>query len=173
LKNSGGKSFVSLVPDAETYLVPSVAYALPNGSWKIEFCGWHNRPMDRGVRRYMFDRCFTGFINARGERMSMKYHKERLACFLVEDLPHTDLKLRLITDNNQSKIFNVNTDTLGYFSSSINIDSIDKPERIEHVDIEGKSVGTSIIAVQGYGLSVISDIDDTLKISMVNTKQNE
>jgi phosphatidate phosphatase APP1 len=124
--------------------------------------------MNPGVRRSILDRCFTGVINARGKRMSMEYHKERLTYFLVEDLPHTDLKLHILTLNNQSTIFHVNTDTLGHFSTSINIKSIDIPTRIECLDIEGKLVSTPIIPIQGFGLSVISDIDDTLKISMVN-----
>ncbi len=107
--------------------------------------------MNPGVRRSILDRCFTGLINVRGQRMSMQYHKERITYFLVEDLPHTDLKLHIFTNHNQSKVFHVNTDTLGHFSTSINIESIDIPTRIEYVDVKGKLVSAPIIPIQGYG----------------------
>lgn len=114
------------------------------------------------------------FIDS-NEEFSKEEQKERLAPFLVKDVPNHDIELRL--GDPVSEI--VTTDENGQFNKEIIVDSL------EGLDVKGgiaKYIAADTNAgekgASGFvylmknerGCSIISDIDDTIKISEVAEK---
>ncbi|KAI3402507.2 hypothetical protein KGF56_004599 [Candida oxycetoniae] len=93
--------------------------------------------------------------------------KQRIAAFFAKSIPNTELKILIGSENASQKLNDatVYTDDTGYFAATIAVDY--KPSIISATSTITETVFAfqSILLYPNTGIGIISDIDDTVKMT--------
>jgi phosphatidate phosphatase APP1 len=167
----------------EMMLFPNIGFQRKDGNWRLNVHGWRFQTSRRNE--------FLGRSSSTlGERLARlfasseqivyyndTFRRDRLKPFMVEDKTHEEILIRIGTEHN----YTTTTDSEGQFRTSFIIPDIDVQELKKTVKndqvLTYQAVGDNndlwegkIHLLERRGLSVISDIDDTIKISEVLDK---
>ena len=166
----------TLKPDERVILFPAAAHRSDDGqTWEVTLRGWVFEPeKDSVVRnRFLGELCDALDVEPGSERE--KILRERLAWFLVDNERGKRIGVRI---GAQTRLF-PGSDEGGRFVETLTIPAaeagaIARDGRIETQVVlpegdERRMTGV-IELVEPVGLSVISDIDDTIKVSEVRDK---
>ncbi len=167
----------------EMMLFPNIGFQRKDGNWRLNVHGWRFQTSRRNK--------FLGQSSSTlGERLARlfasseqivyyndTFRRDRLKPFMVEDKTHEEILIRIGTEHN----YTTTTDSEGQFRTSFIIPDVDVQELKKTVKndqvLTYQAVGDNndlwegkIHLLERRGLSVISDIDDTIKISEVLDK---
>ncbi len=167
----------------EMMLFPHVGFQRKDGNWRLNVYGWRFQ----ASRRNKF---FGESSSTLGERLARlfasseqivyyndTFQRDRLKPFMVEDKKDEEILIMIGTEHN----YTINTDSEGQFRTSFiisneEIQELKKPLKNDQV-LTYKAVGDNedlregkIHLLERRGLSIVSDIDDTIKISEVLDK---
>ena len=161
-------------------LFPNVAFQRKDGFWRLNVHGWRFRTSKR-------NKFFGESSSNIAERLARlvasseqivyyndTFQRDRLKPFMVQDKKHEEIHIMIGTKQN----FTTTTDDEGQFRTSFIISDEDVQEmKQEGQVITYRAIGDNFDQWQGKihllerkGLSIISDIDDTIKISEVLDK---
>ncbi len=163
--------------DEEVVLFPSDAYRLADGGWALPIHGWIYEPEDDAVVRGMFIEALRSAVGADDPGLDGDIFRQRLALFLVDNERDKVVRVRV---GDQLHAMSPSEDN-GHFSGEIKL-SNDEMRALsagrEFVDVEvafedpsRPPVRTRVRVLPDNGVSVISDIDDTIKHTMVLDKR--
>ena len=159
--------------DEEVVFFPGFATEVSPPSWAAYVHGWIFEPKGKPGQRATLDKLLRGKLNLTTEEFGSKYFRERSQMFLV--------------DNERSKSLTVSvagrTVTLtpskanGHFDDQITL-KVPPGKSGEWIEVravtrpgESRVFAGSIQLIGPRGVSVVSDIDDTIKISNVLDKR--
>lgn len=170
-------SFVSTLAEEEAVrLFPTIGrWNEAQGQWVASIHGWAFRPLDEGCRRARFLKLFRQSLGIKRKEVTDNFLR-RAEPFLVEPLEQRVLRIQLGDERYTLEPSGRN----GHFHSEILI-----PPELAGSPQAPRSVDYSLVLVSGderpfrgtlhllppRGLSVIADIDDTLKVSEVASKR--
>ncbi len=167
---------------AELEPFPSYGFQTVDGSWRVQVSGWTFFPYIPTVRKRWVIRMLAGAMQASKDDLESEIFKERVAKFVSDGSPgheiycRCDTLLRRLSSKNKRN---------GHFRDWVWM-SRDLVERNMAVDENGRSTirfqietdHPEIKPVESYaylmpnaGVSVISDIDDTIKVSNVGDRK--
>ena len=167
----------------EMMLFPNIGFQRKDGKWRLNVHGWRYHSSRRNK--------FLGESSSSlGERLARffasseqivyyndTFQPDRLKPFMVEDKSYEEILIMIGTKHN----YTTNTDNEGQFRTSLIIPDEDVQELKKTLKndqvITYKAFGDSFDISEGKihlldrrGLSIVSDIDDTIKISEVIDK---
>jgi len=163
----------------EMMLFPNVGFQRKDGNWRLNVHGWRFQTSKRNK--------FLGESSSTlGERLARlfasseqiiyyndTFQRDRLKPFMVEDKKYEEILIMIGTKHN----YTTKTDSEGQFRTSFIIPDEDVQELNNNQIITYKAVGDNrdlwegkIYLLERRGLSIVSDIDDTIKISEVLDK---
>jgi hypothetical protein len=163
----------------EMMLFPNIGFQRKDGHWRLNVHGWRFQSSRRNK--------FLGLSSSTlGERLARlfasseqivyyndTFQADRLKPFMVEDKQYEEIRIIIGTKHN----YTTKTDNEGQFRTSFILSNDDVQElKINQIityqamsDNKNLSEG-KIYLLERRGLSIISDIDDTIKISEVLDK---
>jgi hypothetical protein len=164
----------------EMMLFPNIGFQRKDGNWRLNVHGWRFQSSKRNQ--------FLGESSSTlGERLARlfasseqivyyndTFRRDRLKPFMVEDKQHAEVLIMIGTKHN----YTTKTDSEGQFRTSVIVPNEDVQELKKNDQVVTyKAIGDNadlwegkIHLLERRGLSVISDIDDTIKISEVLDK---
>ena len=160
-------------------LFPNVGFQRKDDQWRLNVHGWRFRASKR-------NKFFGESSSSLGERLARlfasseqivyyndSFQRDRLKPFMVRDRKQEEIHLMIGSKHN----FTTKTDDDGQFRTSLIIPNEDIQETNVNQSITYQAVGDNWDVWQGKiflldrrGLSIVSDIDDTIKISEVVDK---
>jgi phosphatidate phosphatase APP1 len=167
----------------EMMLFPNVGFQRKEGDWRLNLHGWRFQPSKRN--KFLGDTS-----SAAAERLARlvatseqlvyyndTFNRDRIKPFMVEDEKNEKIDIMIGTKHN----YTTKTDGEGQFRTSFVIPNADVQEMKKTLKndqvITYKAIGDNADVWEGkihllerQGLSVVSDIDDTIKISEVLDK---
>jgi phosphatidate phosphatase APP1 len=167
----------------EMMLFPNVGFQRKQGDWRLNLIGWRFQPSKR-------NKLLGKSSSSAAERIARllatpeqavyyndSFQRDRLKPFLVVDETNEKIQIMIGTKHN----YTTKTDGDGQFRTSFIIPNADVQEMKKTIDnnpiITYKAIGDNrdvwegkVYLLEQKGLSVISDIDDTIKISEVLDK---
>jgi hypothetical protein len=163
----------------EMMLFPNVAFQRKQGDWRLNFHGWRFRTS----RRNKFFGESSSTVAERVARLFASseqivyyndtFQRDRLKPFMVRDKQHEQIHLII----GQTLNTTVSTDDDGQFRTSAIMSADDVEQCRMGSSIDYRAVGDNGDQWQGKvhllerrGLSIVSDIDDTIKVSEVLDK---
>ncbi|KAK6462184.1 hypothetical protein DFJ63DRAFT_322821 [Scheffersomyces coipomensis] len=97
--------------------------------------------------------------------------KERLACFIARSIPNAEIDIvvgsQFKMDHNKIKVESVITDSYGNFETCIEVDYRPSVVQVKATTDESIFTFQDIMITSGTGIALISDIDDTIKLTGV------
>ncbi|CAF1380202.1 unnamed protein product [Rotaria magnacalcarata] len=158
-------------------LIPSIGYELDKkqGNATLAFDGWYYRSLDSSIIKNIIKNTLQAALDFMGKGETA--NEERLEPFFVADVPDRKFKLRLSESISQV----VSTDENGRFHQTIIVNSLIRlpvqGQVLKYIAIDDSHSqngyeGTVYVMknTDHIGCSIISDIDDTIKISEVPFK---
>ena len=169
--------FVStLAEEEEVRLFPTVGrWDEAEGQWVASVHGWAFRPLAEGSRRARFLKLFRQSLGIKRKEVTDNFLR-RAEPFLVEPLERRVLRIQL----NEERYTLEPSGRNGHFHSEILIPpelagTPEAPRALEYslvlVGGDGRPFLGTLHLLPPRGLSVIADIDDTLKVSEVASKR--
>lgn len=163
----------------EMMLFPNIGFQRKDGNWRLNVHGWRFQPSKRnkflGESSSTLGQHLARFF-ASSEQIvyyNDTFQPDRLKPFMVEDKQYEEIHIIIGTKHN----YTTKTDSEGQFRTSFIISNIDVQELKNNQIITYKAIGDNgdlsegkIHLLERYGLSIVSDIDDTIKISEVLDK---
>ena len=181
---SGGRDRHTMVyTSEEMMLFPNIGFQRKDGYWRVNVHGWRFRTSKR-------NKFFGESSSSLAERLARlfasseqivyfndSFQRDRLKPFLVQDKANEEIFIQMGLNHN----FTTTTDTEGQFRTSfiLNNDHIQEMKETLKNDqvLTYHAVGDNfdrwkgtIHLLERRGLSIVSDIDDTIKISEVLDK---
>ncbi|GAB6042877.1 phosphatidate phosphatase App1 family protein [Endothiovibrio diazotrophicus] len=171
------ESFVSILAEEESvYLYPTAGHwDEQEGHWVASIHGWIFRPLEEHTRRARFLKLFRKSLGIRRKEVTENFLR-RAEPFLVECLERRVLRIELGGERYTLDPSGHN----GHFHSEILIPPAiagtpQAPRRVEYslvlVAGDRRVLRGTIHLLPPRGVSVVSDIDDTLKVSEVASKR--
>jgi hypothetical protein len=167
----------------EMMLFPNVGFQRKDGHWRLNLHGWRFQTSKRN--KFLGESSSTvaeriARLVASSEQIvyyNDTFQRDRLKPFMVQDKKHEDILIIIGSKHN----YTTKTDREGQFRTSFIIPNDDIQELKETLKnnqvITYKAVGDNYDVWEGKihllerrGLSIVSDIDDTIKISEVIDK---
>ena len=164
----------------EMMLFPNVGFQREDGNWRLNVHGWRFQQSRRNK--------FLGLSSSTlGERLARlfasseqivyyndSFQSDRLRPFMVEDKPYEVIRIIISSKHN----YTTKTDSEGQFRTSYIVPNEDVQElKMNGQVISYQAIGDNGDVTEGKihlltrrGLSIVSDIDDTIKISEVLDK---
>lgn len=97
--------------------------------------------------------------------------KERLACFIARSIPYADLSITIGSDTNRDALTlasdTVKTDINGHFETCIEVNYLPSVVEIHACTDHSIFAFQEIMVIPNGGIGLISDIDDTIKLTGV------
>lgn len=161
----------SIKSDEEVVFFPTIAHLNPQGKWRIPIHGWIYEPALFGEISQTF-RFATGVDSKETNQEQESIFKQRSADFFVDNERRKQISIRIYGQKyslqNKSK-------PNGHFSGHVEL-AITTPEKYLSFRAvtpakDPRIFEGQVLLVPPKGLSVISDIDDTIKISNVLNKK--
>lgn len=148
----------------------------PNKHIKIEYKGWvfkNNLTTSQKLAKNASRRILSIFA-AHGSTNDAQTYEQRSTPFLAHSIKHARIQIAVLTfDNVEIMSFEVETDGKGIFigTASIPVNSLEEHSlfKLEAFSIDVPSIqsSASVPVISPTGVSVISDVDDTIKDSLV------
>lgn len=174
---------VSRYDQEQMMLFPNLGFQRKDGDWRLNLHGWR---FQTSTKNKLFGKSSSNIAQrlarllATSEQMvyyNDSFQQERLKPFMVQDESNEKIHILIGTKHN----YTAKTDREGQFRASYIIPDKDVRELIEIENknqiVRYRAVGDNadiwngtVVLLERYGLSVISDIDDTIKISEVIDK---
>ncbi|CAK9437863.1 uncharacterized protein LODBEIA_P22410 [Lodderomyces beijingensis] len=111
----------------------------------------------------------SSFVSIEGSPNSEDKMKERIAAFFAKSIPNTQLRISVGSESSVARINDayIFTDETGHFATTIEVDY--KPSVVSASSTMAETVFAfqDVMIYPSTGLGVISDIDDTVKITGV------
>ncbi|CAF1477065.1 unnamed protein product [Didymodactylos carnosus] len=181
LKNVANKKFgfgKSSYDYEETMLFPDVGFEKKDGDWRLNLHGWRFKISKRnkflGESSSSIAQRLARLV-ASSEQIvyfNDSFRRDRLKPFMVQDKPYEKIQIEI---GNQT--FSTKTDSEGQFRTSFLLKNADIQMLKNNGQIAYRAIGDNndtsrgiVYLLERKGLSVISDIDDTIKISEVVDK---
>lgn len=167
---------------AELEAFPSYGFQTADGSWRVQVGGWTYYPYTPTVRKRWVIRMLAGAMQASKDDLESEIFKERVAKFVSDGSPGHEIYCRC---DNLLRRLNRKNRRNGHFSDWVWMKK-DLVERNLIVDENGrrtirfqietdnpeiKPVESFAFLLPSTGISVISDIDDTIKVSNVGDRK--
>jgi len=167
----------------EMMLFPNLGFQRKQGDWRLNLHGWRFQPSKRNK--------FLGeSSSAAAERLARLVASSEQVVYFNDTFQHDRLKPFMVQDETNEKIhimigtkhnYTTKTDGEGQFRTSFIIPNADVQEIKQRSDgnpvVTYKAIGDNadvwegkVFLLERQGLSIISDIDDTIKISEVLDK---
>lgn len=156
-------------PDVEVVIFPPAAYML-DGSLHIPIHGWVFEKDDSSVFHGVALSVFTKTIGLPKDSTQNEIYRRRAGAFLVDNERGKYLDLEMAGQ----KIRVGPTKPNGHFETELVLDNasqLDLSLRVIFPVGDERVLGENIIRPMSKGASIISDIDDTIKISQVTDKE--
>jgi phosphatidate phosphatase APP1 len=162
--------------DERVVLFPSMAWQGSDGQWQVEIRGWIGEPEPRPGALLLF-RTLLGIREAELTEIERTFFTQRAKAFLVDNERNKKIRVRL-----HATIYPLSESQAdGHFSQVLRFAPAEwkeinaggnRRQRVEAIVGEKQSAAISApIHVYGReGISVISDIDDTIKITDVRNR---
>lgn len=141
-------------------------------SWLVPLHGWvHQLERDDSIRRTLIA-CVVRLIRLDGDSLEAQFLRDRLGWFLVDNKRTRMVRLRL----GEYEVVLGPTDPQGHFEGSIQLprEAVVTMQRDGLIDVEVVSVAHPARSFVGrvmllgeFGTSVVSDMDDTVKVTHV------
>jgi hypothetical protein len=167
----------------EMMLFPNVGFQRKEGDWRLNLHGWRFQPSKKNKLLGESSSAAAQYVARLLATTDQKvyyndtFQRDRLKPFMVQDETNEKIEIMIGTKHN----YTTKTDNEGQFRTSYIIPNEDVQELKQTLKndqvITYKAIGDNADAWEGKihllernGLSVISDIDDTIKISEVLDK---
>ncbi|CAM4775038.1 unnamed protein product [Rotaria magnacalcarata] len=167
----------------EMMLFPNVGFQRKEGDWRLNLHGWRYQPSTKNkLIGKSSSRAAQRLARLLATSEQMVYYndtfqRDRIKPFMVQDESHEKIQIIIGTKHN----YTTKTDSEGQFRTSFVIPNEDVQELKQTINknqvINYQAIGDNTDAWEGKiyllernGLSIVSDIDDTIKISEVLDK---
>ncbi|UJR21916.1 hypothetical protein I4U23_024986 [Adineta vaga] len=160
-------------------LIPSIGFENDN-QFTMIMNGWYYEPLDSNFIQNLIRKSFYGAMNLidRSTKFSKEEQEERIGPFFVRDVSKHQIQLKI----SDSISTTVSTDDNGRFYAMIGVNNLQsltiKQDVMKYIAFDddynqqGDEGLVYLMRTKNYsGCSIISDIDDTIKISEVPNKQ--
>jgi len=164
-----------LKADEHVWFFPSSANQLDEGTWQVPVHHWVFEKEEGSISRKFSQKVLSKLIeqfDVSKEVAQSDRFGQRLSWFLVDNERGKKLAITLSNKIHELEVTNPN----GHAISEIQFNSIEKKGSWLKVDLEKQSKASKdfigeVQLIPKTGLSVISDIDDTIKVSNVLDKK--
>ena len=164
-----------LKSDEQVMFFPSSASQLTDGKWEAPIHHWVFEKEDNSISRKFSQAIFSELIegfDVSEEKANSDLFRGRLAWFLVDNERHKNVDIEIKGQNFELQLTEANGhgNTDIQFNSKAHSDNWLKFKILDQGDAKG-DFSAEVQLIPETGLSVISDIDDTIKISDVLDKK--
>lgn len=169
----------TLKTDERVVLFPAVGWRDGDGSWRVEVRGWIFEPEKNDLLRRTSLRGLADALDLDEADADCDRFRARAAAFLVDC--ERDKRIRIVAENPAGDVVTLAPPSTpaGHFTATLAlrapIADTDKPTRLAvRVDLpasDPRRFETQALLIPFEGLSVVSDIDDTIKISEVRDRR--
>ena len=170
-----------LKPEEDVIIFPVSAEITEKGAWKFPLHHWIFETQTESISRKIGQKAIgesLEFAGLNNEDTESDVFKERLKWFLVDNLGWKSLSVKVTKINPDDSVTLTTTDFNGHAYTDVYLAlkkqmlarswvSID----VDTVEGDSRKISGEVQLIPANGISVISDIDDTIKISEVLDKQ--
>ncbi|WAS92498.1 phosphatidate phosphatase App1 family protein [Nannocystis punicea] len=161
----------NLKADEDVRLLPAVAVRDGDG-WRVDLRVWTFEPEeDAWLRGAAIDGLVTALELPPGSESNQVFRR-RARAFLVDNESGKRVVVRIASKEHALAVTGAN----GHSETTLRLDDADLPSLMTPVTAvlqpgDARSFVGTIVRLDGAGVSVVSDVDDTIKISEVRDKQ--
>lgn len=164
-----------LKADEQVWFFPTSASQLDESTWQVPVHHWVFEKEEDSISRNLSQKAFSKLIENFGvskEKAQSDVFRQRLQWFLVDNERTKTINIKLAADKHQLQLTDANGHAISdiEFTSTADENSWLKVELLDQREVKGDFSG-EIQLIPDTGVSVISDIDDTIKISNVLDKK--
>ncbi|MBT5230595.1 MAG: App1 family protein [Methylococcales bacterium] len=156
----------ALKSDEDLTLFPVYGALQPNQSWQINLHAWVFEKEEKHFFNQQINKQFSKVLELKKNTAQQQLFQQRLAPFLYDSESSKEIKLSL---GNISKRFG-KTQSNGHLYQQVWLKD-QKPGTLMVKSDERPDQQAKVFLIPETGLSIISDVDDTIKISQVTDKK--